>query len=115
MSVPECPPDWQYHPWYRLSRRQMALAAEVPASQAGRRAWVGVSPSQRAPGAYVIQYFELRHADLETVRAGDDVDAYYLNDERVVASGLDAVRLALSRWLDDLDQLVQPVFCGYPA
>jgi hypothetical protein len=93
----------------------MALAAEVSASQPGRRAWVGVAPSNSSSETYVVLHFELEAEDLAKIRAGDDVDAYWIDHERMVAASMDELCTILRRWLEDLNVLVQPVFCEYPA
>ena len=95
-----------YHQWYRLVRRNMELAAEVPAARPDRRAWVGVYP--RGDSRYHVLYFELEADRVEEADESGDADRYWLNQEELIVTGEDELEATLRRWLEDLERLVQP-------
>ncbi|MBI4494021.1 MAG: hypothetical protein HY690_14625 [Chloroflexi bacterium] len=101
-----------YHQWHRLTRRDFMLAAEVPASQPNRRAWVGVYPLRDGEERFRIRHFEVERDRLERLDFLGEEDL--LNAESRIVTGSEELERVLRRWLDDLGKLVQPAVCGYP-
>ena len=101
-----------HHVRDRLQRRKWLLAAEVPAAEPSRRAWVGVYPVGDPVDRFNVRYFEVERSALE-----DDWDiseADLVKRETIEVAGEQALEQVLARWIDDPTKLVQPVFCDYP-
>jgi hypothetical protein len=103
-----------YHVWYRLTRRHMDLAAEVSPSRPDRRAWIAVYPLNDSK--YNVKVVEVDEEILDRSVVSDsylcDADAAYV--DLISVHGEDELARVLTRWLPDLEQLVQPDFCDYP-
>jgi hypothetical protein len=105
MSLPQ-------HILYWLTHDNKMVAAEVPPSQSGRRAWIGVYPPSRSKNFFKIRYFEVEKSLLE--HDYDIAEPELLNSERFTAANEAELEEILGRWLDDPNKLVQPYFCDYP-
>ncbi len=114
MAIPHCPDDWPYHPWYRLVRRSLSVAAEVSASRPSRRAWVYVCPLPDS--RYAVYYFEVEGDRYGEILETWDYDrpGMLLEEQRLVVTGEAELRVVLSRWLDDLSRLVDPGVSTFP-
>ena len=114
----------QFHQPWCVAR--LNLAAEVPASQPDRRAWILVHPLEPPHDEYPVRGSEGRHCGyrvldseraarlLEEVCSTWDYDYYLLNKETLQVANEAELEQVLARWLDDLEQLVQPYFCDCP-
>ena len=114
MSLPHSPPDWPHYQWFRLVRRGLSLAAEVPASQPDRRAWVKVWPYGEE-NHYLVQYFEVENAHYQEAYGSYDCDHFLLNEQRYMCEGVTEVKRLLDQWLNDLTKLRDPGTTTYPA
>ena len=108
MTIPRCPEDWPYHPWFRLVRRELPLDAEVPASQSDHRAWVRVDPLGES--RYAVTYFEVEASRYEEIYESWDYDrsGLLLNQQRLTITGEPELKRVLNQWLDDLSKLGDP-------
>lgn len=99
---------WPYHQWYRLTRRHLPLDAEVPASQANRRAWVSIRPMKDS--RYLVTYFEIEAERYEEILETWDYDepGMQLNGQQFYVTTLADLKKVLTRWLDDLSKLGDP-------
>jgi hypothetical protein len=92
----------------------MGMAAEVSPSRPGRRAWIAVYPL--GDSRYTVKIVEIDKEVLDRSVASDsylwDADAVHLG--LIAVHGEDELARVLTRWLPDLEQLVQPYFCDYP-
>ena len=115
MSVPSEPEGFPYHPWYRLARRRLSAAAEVPANQPDRRAWVRVTPRDESDG-HIVTYYEVQRDRYEEACETWDWDLLGLELNKQQAEATDDVELmtVLRRWLPDLSELKDPALTGMP-
>ncbi len=115
-----------YHQWYRLVRRKLALCAEVQASRADHRAWIYVRPMPHPREEYPLRnaddhhhgysvlYYEVEAGLWQEACESWDVDRYILNREVIHVADERELEGVLTRWLDDLERLVDPAFCHSP-
>ncbi len=101
-----------YDVQYRLLQRGWMLAAEVPATEPDRRAWVSVFYDGADERPFVVRYVEIhRH----WLNPGDDITqdhaAIY---EKFQAKDEDELVALLHRWLSDLNQLIDPEIAEHP-
>jgi len=95
-----------------LTRENKMVAAEVPASQPNRRAWVGVYPLLDFDQRFNVRYFEVEEYYLEN--GYDIAENELLNAQTIQVTGEAQLEQVLCAWLDDMRKLVQPFFCDYP-
>lgn len=102
-----------YHVKFRLFSRRLALAAEVPASDPERRAWVGVYPLPNQENCFNVRYFEVEKSVLE---AEYDIAEDELLNQTTLKNvcGENELIKVLSTWLSDMNSLVTGDFCDYP-
>ena len=101
-----------YNVRYLLLQRRLLLAAEVPASEPDRRAWVTVFYREGDDVPFVVHHVEIRRSWLEPL---DDIGPHHaeIYDEFRARDEAELVAL-LGRWLDDLNRLVDEQIAGYP-
>jgi hypothetical protein len=100
------------HVRYWLTRQHKMLAAEVPPTLPGHRAWVGVYPPGDFEDTYVIRYFEV-----ESSLVAHDYDIHeeqLANTETIEVADESELTQVLSRWIHDFDTLKGPSFSDYP-
>lgn len=90
----------------------MTLAAEVPASQPDRRAWISVRPL--GDSQYDVVYFEIERQHIDEVIESWDYDEFLLNRQELRVTGEDELERILAQWTNNLESLVEPYFCDYP-
>lgn len=113
METHQSPDGWPHHAWFRRSRRRLPMAAEVPASIGGRRAWVSVQPDGEG---FRVSYLEVPSERYEELLRTWDYDApgLLLAQERLRVQGEEELRSVLHRWLKDLSELRNPETAGWP-
>jgi hypothetical protein len=114
MPIPSEPEGFPYHQWYRLERRRLPMAAEIPASQTDRRAWVIVYPLTEA--GFIVEYYEVERERYEEACDTWDWDllGIKLNEQKDRVRDDVELLAVLRRRLTDLSLLRDPVLSDVP-